>query len=273
VPLVLSAAEAAAAARRCCHSPSLRLIGLNFYAGTQQASLRAIGRELPGAARLARRLAELGTPVEELNLGGGLPSPSLRRLSAGRLWRRWRDRERPSDSPLLLEASARRLGEIFRRAAARAGLEPLPALALEPGRALVGNAAVLVTRVAAREGRWLFLDASRNFLGESPLLFTRRLLALSEPDGRRRFAHLAGSTLDTRDVIDWHRRLPPLSPGDALAVADAGAYSISRARRYAGLAPAVYLLTAAGEVRPARRAEALGDLTGPMTLPAPPGPG
>ena len=269
----LDRAEAEAAALRCRRSPWLQLAGLNFYAGTQQASLAAFGRELPAVARLAGRLAALGAPVEEINLGGGLPSPSLRRLTAGRLWRRYRDRERPSDSPQLLEQSARRLAQTYRNAGAAAGLDPPPALALEPGRALVGNAAVLVTRVAARDGRWLVLDASRNFLGESPVLFTRRLLALDEPDGRRRFAHLAGSTLDTLDVIDWHRRLPPLESGDGLVVADAGAYTISRARRYAGLAPAVYLLTAAGELHRARRAESLADLAAAMTLPGPAGPG
>ncbi len=269
----LGASAAEEAAARCRRSPWLRLAGLNFYAGTQQATLRAFGRELPVVARLARRLAALGAPVDEINLGGGLPSPSVRRLTSLRLWRRYRDREQPSDSPRLLEASARRVAEIYRRAAAAVGLEPLPALTAEPGRALVGNAAVLVTRVAARDGRWLVLDASRNFLAESPLLLTRRLLPLSEPDGRRRFTHLAGSTLDTLDVIDWHRRLPPLAPGDGLVVADAGAYTISRARRYAGLAPAVYFLTADGELRPARRAESLADLAAAMALPGAADPG
>jgi diaminopimelate decarboxylase len=45
-------------------------------------------------------------------------------------------------------------------------------LALEPGRSIAGNAAVLLTRVAARQGRWCFLDAGRNVMVESPLAFT-----------------------------------------------------------------------------------------------------
>ncbi len=59
---------------------------------------------------------------------------------------------------------------------------PVPlTLAAEPGRAIVGDAAVMVTRVSAVGGRWAFLDASRNFLPESPLLFARRILPLREP--------------------------------------------------------------------------------------------
>jgi hypothetical protein len=65
-------------------------------------------------------------------------------------------------------------------------------------------------------------------------------------------------------VLDFHRRLPPLSPGDFLAFCDAGAYSLSRASRYAGLPPAAYLLQEDGHVRPVRRAEGVEDLAGAM---------
>jgi len=66
----------------------------------------------------------------------------------------------------------------YRAIADRAGLERTPVLAAEPGRSIVGDAGVLVARVAAVEGRWLFLDTSRNVLGESPLLFSRALVPL-----------------------------------------------------------------------------------------------
>jgi diaminopimelate decarboxylase len=59
--------------------------------------------------------------------------------------------------------------------------------------------------------------------------------------------------LNTLDVLDLHRRLPPLAPGDGLAFCDAGAYSISRASPYAGLSPAVYFLEADGTVRLVRQ--------------------
>ncbi|HXT20119.1 MAG TPA: hypothetical protein VN811_03080 [Thermoanaerobaculia bacterium] len=271
--LGLSADEALAAARRCRESGLLRVAALNLYVGTQQSGFAAFDRALRHACEVARALRSEGVEVEEINLGGGIPSPGIRRLVLPKLWARWRDRPAAwadgggegVDDPAHVESFARSVGERYRRIAAAAGLEPLPALAAEPGRAIVGNAAILVSRVTAVDGRWVFVDASRNYLGESPLLFRRRLLPLRAPaGGGERFVHIGGSTLNTTDVLDLRRRLPPLAAGDALAFCDAGAYSISRASRYAGLAPAVLMLGRDGSVREIRRPENAGDLSGPM---------
>ncbi len=269
--LGLTPAEAHAVAAACRESARLRVVALNVYIGTQQLGARGFDRALGQACRLAGELGALGSAtIEEINLGGGLPSPSLRRLSPGNLWTRWRDRQTtPGDEnasgPTRLEGFAREVARRYRAAASRAGLEEIPALGAEPGRSIVGNAAVLVAGVVAVEGRWLFLDASRNYLGESPLLFGRAILPLRRRDERpARFVHLSGSTLNTLDVLDIHRRLPAPAPGDALVFCDAGAYSISRASRYAGLAPPVLMVDLAGEVRTVRRAESVDDLAAPM---------
>ena len=265
--LGLTIAEARQAARAIASSPSARLRALNVYIGTQQAGAGSFEHELRRACELARALRADGSAViEEINLGGGAPSPSLIRLGLGRLWARWRDRSpKESNGTEALAEFARRLGARFGAACAAAGLDPAPALALEPGRSIVGNAALLVSRVVAVEGRWLFLDASRNFLGESPLLFRRELYPLRRREGEReRFFHLSGSTLNTTDVLDFRRRLPRLAAGDLLAFGDAGAYSISRAARYAGLSPSVLLLESSGAVREIRRPERFSDLAAPM---------
>ena len=273
--LGLSTAEARRAAHACRSSARLRVTALNVYVGTQQPDTDAFARSLRRAFELARLLGEEGAAtIEEVNLGGGIPSPSLRKVGPRQAWARWRDRPPAplaggelagGDSPALLAAFARRLAERFRAVARLAGLTVPPALAAEPGRSIVGNATVLVAAVTAVEGRWLFLDASRNFLGESPLRFSRQILPLRQPDGARpRFVHLSGSTLNTMDVLDMRRRLPPLDAGERLAFCDAGAYSISRANRYAGMAPAVLLLGRDGVVRPIRRPEGLEDLAAAM---------
>lgn len=67
--------------------------------------------------------------------------------------------------------------------------------------------------------------------------------------------------MNTTDIVDVRRRLPTLAVGDVLALCDAGAYSISRASRYAGLSPAVHLLQTDGSLRMVRRAETFADLT------------
>jgi diaminopimelate decarboxylase len=266
--LGLDADEIVEAARRAAASPWLEPAALNFYLGTQQSSLDGFTRVFRGVLGLLKRVAsEAGVALREVNLGGGIPSPTLRRVGPRQVLGRLRDRLGEPTASRNLEAFAAGLGARFRELVEASGLSEPPILAAEPGRAIVGDAAVLVTRVRAVRGSWLFLDASRNHLPESPVLFARRILPLSGPlSGPRserraeRFWNLSGCTLNTLDVLDLHRRLPPLTPGDGLAFCDAGAYSISRASSYAGLSPAVYLLEADGTVRLARRAEGVEDL-------------
>ncbi|HYG63357.1 MAG TPA: hypothetical protein VEL74_12305, partial [Thermoanaerobaculia bacterium] len=259
--LGLDADEIVEAARRAVASPWLEPAALNFYLGTQQSSLDGFTRVFRGVLALLKRLAsETGAGLHEVNLGGGIPSPTLRRVGPRHVLGRLQDRLGASSSGNL-ETFASRLGERFRELVEASGLAAPPVLAAEPGRSIVGDAAVLITRVRAVRGSWLFLDASRNHLPESPVLFARRILPLSEAGrGAERFWNLSGCTLNTLDVLDLHRRLPPLTPGQGLAFCDAGAYSISRASPYAGLAPAVHLLEADGTVRLVRRAEGVEDL-------------
>lgn len=274
--------EAVAVAVAARASRWVRVVGVNLYVGTQQrpAALAGAARQ---ASRLRRRLAACGVDLEEVNLGGGLPSLTLSRMSAARLVSRLLDRpaapaaavahrRAAPDAPDAPDAPridrfAFRLGGVF--AALFRAPPAMPRLVVEPGRSLVGAAGLLVTRVRAVRGRWLFLDASRDFLPESPWLLTRPVLPATEPrSALRRFYHLSGCGLSTLDVIDLHRRLPQLDAGDLLVLCDAGAYSISRASRYTGLAPAVHLLGEDGVLRLARRAETLADLSGPMSAAA-----
>lgn len=264
--LGLDADEIVVAARRAAASPWLAPAALNFYLGTQQSSLDGFAHVFRGVLAFLRRLAsETGVVLREVNLGGGIPSPTLRRIGPRQVLGRLRDRLGASTSSGNLETFAARLGARFRELVEASGLSEPPVLAAEPGRSIVGDAAVLVTRVRAVRGRWLFLDASRNHLPESPVLFARRILPLADTGkdagrGAERFWNLSGCTLNTLDVLDLHRRLPPLAPGAGLAFCDAGAYSISRASSYAGLSPAVYLLEADGTTRLVRRAAGVEDL-------------
>jgi len=267
--LGLSAGEVLDACRRFARSPWIEISSVNFYLGTQQSSLAGFTRVFRGVLALLERVAaETGVAIREVNLGGGIPSLSLRKVGPRRLLARWRDRPGAAGGPERQEEFAAALGRRFHELADGARLPVRPTLAAEPGRSIAGDAAVLVSRVRGVTGKWAFLDASRNFLPESPLLFSRRILPLvqSTDSGADRFYHLSGSTLNTLDVLDLRRRLPRLEPGDALAFCDAGAYSISRASPYAGLPPAVYMLQVDGRVRQVREAGGIDHLLHPMLL-------
>ncbi len=261
-----STGELARSAARVAASPHLVLHGVNFYCGTQRSSPEAYRPLLRRAMAFVASRAWERPP--EVDLGGGAPSPSLRRNGPRRALARLKDDApcaRPG--PEALEAFARGLGALFREEAARAGLGAPPALAMQPGRSIVGNAFVLVARVERLSGRWAFLDASASWLPESTLLFTREVLhARAASTAASRHYDLSGNTLNTRDVLDLHRRLPALATGDVLVLADAGAYSLARASRSAGLAPAAVLIGTDGAPRLIRRVEDGRDLMGPMTV-------
>ncbi|MEO8378732.1 MAG: hypothetical protein ABI779_03615, partial [Acidobacteriota bacterium] len=222
--------------------------GLNTYIGTQQEDVQSYRRPL---RRLLRLAASLGT-IREVNLGGGIPSGTLRRVTPIRLLRRDALRAAP---PLREYATALRtlFDEENRDNAVR--------LVLEPGRSIAGNAAVLLTTVAAAQGSWRFLDCGRNVLVESPLAFTRPIAPLDPRPGRTSVVNFSGPTLNTLDVVEMGRRMPELRAGDVVAVGDAGAYTLSRGARYAGLAPAVVLVRTDGTWETVRRAENYDDFT------------
>jgi diaminopimelate decarboxylase len=223
---------------------------LNTYIGTQQENVETYR---PAIRALMRIAGELGS-IEELNLGGGVPSPTLRRVTPARLLRRDTG---TSGRPLLEYArSLRALFDEEVRTPMR--------LALEPGRAIIGNAAVLLTRVAATQKRWRFLDCGRNVLVESPLAFTRAITPLEKRGSRTSVVHLSGPTLNTLDVVDMRRRLPDVREGDVLAIGDAGAYTLSRGTRYAGLTPAVVLARSDGTTETIRRADDYDDFVATM---------
>ncbi|MBI4456400.1 MAG: hypothetical protein HY644_10925, partial [Acidobacteria bacterium] len=257
----LQPSEILAAGEQIRHSLWMRLVGINFYRGTQQESVNHYQKLLGRALRLAAELySRSRIALEEINVGGGIPSPSLRKIGLRCLISPCA-RSLISDPVEQLESFASRLSARFHRQAQRVGLRFLPAIAAEPGRAIVGNAGILVTRVRAVVGNWLFLDASRNHLGESPLLFGRAILPVAQTiQGRWRRYHLSGNTLNTTDLVSVWRKLPVLREGDLMALCDAGAYSISRASRYAGLSPAVYIVYRDGSIQMIRRAENFSDL-------------
>jgi diaminopimelate decarboxylase len=253
------------AAKAIADAPNLALRAINFYVGTQKNAPRNFRSMIRKTAEIACKLYDLGFPLQEINAGGGVPSASMQKLNLRNILKRRKGIKELPNTTVALDSFSLQLADLYKVEWKRVGVGPLPVLALELGRSIVSNTTILVTRVHAVKGNWAFLDASANFLGESPLLFWRRVLpALLEQSHPQRFYHLSGSTLNTRDWLSLFQRLPLLHEGDHLVLGDAGAYSISRASRYAGLSPAVYMLRMDSSLELARKAEDYSDLIAAM---------
>jgi diaminopimelate decarboxylase len=141
-------------------------------------------------------------------------------------------------------------------------------LLIEPGRFLVAQAGALVARVlqVKRNGKKTFVitDAAMNDLIR-PALYQahHEIVPLRPRAGRPRVVDVVGPICESGDFFAHDRKLPPLEPGDLVAILDAGAYGMAQSSNYnSRLRPAEVLVEGA-KARLIRRRETMADLLGP----------
>ncbi|HEV8633725.1 MAG TPA: type III PLP-dependent enzyme [Chloroflexota bacterium] len=196
--------------------------GITFHVGSQCLSVRSWRDAMLTAAELWDAAARRGVRLGTLNLGGGFPVQHLKAI------------------PELGE-----IGELV-RALFRDHFPADAELTVEPGRAVVGSAAILVTSVIGKARRgdedWLYLDAGVfNGLLETIGGFQYELRA--ERPGPTRAWTVAGPSCDSVDTMQSGVELPELSVGDRVYVMNAGAYTLSYASSFNGFGPPeIYLV-------------------------------
>lgn len=161
---------------------------------------------------LADRLRARGIPIRHLDLGGGLGV-------------RYRPEDRPPD---LGEFAA----QIRRKMEGRGLL-----LILEPGRSIVGEAGVLLTRVLYRKRtqarEFVVVDAAMNDLLRPSLYQSHHEIVPARRTERGRIrADVVGPVCESGDFLALDRELDNVLPGDLLAVCTAGAYGFVLASNY-----------------------------------------
>ena len=195
--------------------------GLHAHIGSQIFELQP-HRDLAGVMADALKLArDLGHPVSDLNVGGGL---GIRYVE--------------SDDPPSIDAWVRTVAEAVARACEERGLE-LPRLLCEPGRSLVATAGVTLYSVGSRKeipGLRTYLSVDGG-MSDNPRpityqsLYTAVLADRPEADPTDTVT-LAGKHCESGDVLLKDLQLPPASHGDVLAVFATGAYNASMASNY-----------------------------------------
>lgn len=227
--------ERAAAAYARGREAGLDVTGLHMHIGS---GIRKPGPILEGAAALAgiaRELRGAGHPVELVDVGGG-----------------WWVPYRPGESALELDPLAEGLRE---------RLPDDVRLAVEPGRYLVAESTVLLTRVTAVQPPFVGVDAGMHTLPR-PALYDayHHVSSLEERDGPPRTVHVVGPICETADVLGRERTLPDPRRGDLLAVHTVGAYGHVMASRYNGRPLPGEVMVEDGEARVVRRPEGLEEL-------------
>jgi len=233
----IDAASAIALYRRAASLPSLEVVGIDMHLGSQITELAPYREAAVRVLALVDALAADGIRLHHVDLGGGLGI-------------RYRD-----ESPVTLDAYAALLRELFR--------DRREALILEPGRRLVGDAGVLLTRVeylkrGARD--FAIVDAAMNDLVRPALYDAWHPVAAVRPrEGEAIRWEIVGPVCESADVLARDRELA-LAPGDLLAIGAAGAYAMAMSSNYNSRGRAAEVIVDGDAAHLVRRRERVDDL-------------
>ena len=195
--------------------PGIAATGIHMHIGSQITHLEPFRNAFRLMRELASALIADGHKLEHLDIGGGLGVPYV------------------SEGEVAPPPSA--YAEIVKQELGSLGLK----IVMEPGRVIVGNAGVLVTRVVyCKEGTdktFTVVDAAMNDLIR-PTLYEAHHEIWPVEEAKRAMPpvvqDIVGPVCETGDYIGHDRDLPKLASGDLVYVATAGAYGAVQASTY-----------------------------------------
>lgn len=229
-------------------------VGIHCHIGSQILAVEPFAREVEVLIDVAGDLRDIGVDLSFIDIGGGLGIP----------YRRETDR---APTP---EEYAGAVMPVFLRGIKDLGIEP--ELWVEPGRWLVGDSTILLSRVnSVKTAHKTFanVDAGFNLLVRPTMYDSyHEVVAANKADAPAvREYSVTGPICETGDILAKDRMLPELAAGDIVAILDAGAYGFAMSSQYNSRPRCAEVLLAGKEAALMRRAETIDDLTAAMVTP------
>jgi diaminopimelate decarboxylase len=223
---------------RAARMPNLRVAGIGSHIGSQILERAPLEQAVDRVLELVEALARAGIDLEHVDFGGGFGI-------------RYRD-ETPLD-----------VRDFCRRLAARVKGRGFQVL-LEPGRAIVGAAGVLLTRVEYlkldKEKRFAVVDASMSELIRPALYESwHEIVPVAQRAGAGASYDVVGPVCESSDVLGVDRALA-VEAGDLLAILSAGAYGMAMSSNYNSRPRPCEVLVDAGAAREVRARESVESL-------------
>ena len=238
--------EAADLYRKMAADPHIRPAGLAVHIGSQILELDPFERAYSALLSFGTALRDEGLEVPVLDLGGGIGV------------------DYQDGTPTDFTA----YGELVSRLFADSGFQ----LGFEPGRSIVANNGVLLTRVIYVKGgdnkRFAIVDAAMNDLLRPTLYEAHHDIRPVGPEGAIEGpADIVGPVCETGDYLGLDRMMPSLAAGDCLAVMSAGAYGAVMASSYNTRPPAGEVMVLDGEVHILRGRRDVAELLAEEIIP------
>ncbi len=237
--LDMSAAEAIYI--RAATLAGIRVEGVSCHIGSQLLDMDPLLEAADKTIAFAERLRERGLPISYLDFGGGLGVP-------------YRPTDRAASPPALIAELRKKLH----------GLDLT--VMIEPGRSIVAEAGVLLTRVLLikdnGQKRFVVVDAGMNDLIRPSLYQAHHeIVPVKEPSGGESIkVDVVGPVCETGDFFARSREIAPVRAGDLLAVRTAGAYGFVLSSNYNSRPRACELLVDGNRVYVVRQREQWSDL-------------
>jgi diaminopimelate decarboxylase len=234
-------AQALAVYEEAARLPGIEVVGADMHIGSQLTKAAPLADAVTRIAALVKQLHERRIEIRMVDVGGGLGI-------------RYKDEAPPThdEYATLLLPALRELGVT---------------VVLEPGRSIVGNAGVLLTRVIYRKENgdktFVIVDAAMNDLIRPSFYDAyHAILPVREPGGGTptETADVVGPICESGDFLAKGRELPRAEEGDLLAVMSAGAYGFVMASNYNTRPRAPEVLVDGSRYTIVRRRETLEDL-------------
>lgn len=203
--------EAGGIFARLAGLPGLNLRGIACHIGSQLFDLAPLEAAYARIGVLAAELRAAGHVIDRIDLGGGLGVP----------YERDKVPPPPADYGAMVERVTR-------------GWDVT--LMFEPGRVIVGNAGVLLTRVVwVKPGvlhPYVIVDAAMNDLARPAMYDAWHDFEAVQPSGEKMVANIAGPVCETGDTFAMNRRIDAVKSGDLAVFRTAGAYGATMASTY-----------------------------------------
>ncbi|MCX7770962.1 MAG: diaminopimelate decarboxylase [Proteobacteria bacterium] len=218
---------------------NIEVIGIHKHIGSQITDTKAYVEALSKIISLYDKLAKFDLKIDYINIGGGLGIT-------------YRDEEPPDPKDLanaLIPLLKNKKGKII----------------IEPGRSIVGNAGILVTKILynkeTENKNFLIVDAGMNDLIRPTLYGSYHEIQPVIPKDRDKIlADIVGPICESGDFLAKEREIEKLSPGEYLAVMSAGAYGFAMSSNYNSRPRAAEVLVKGDRYVLIRRRETYKDL-------------
>jgi diaminopimelate decarboxylase len=220
----------------------VEVVGIGCHIGSLLADSAPFVAAAERLADLVDRLERGGIPLKHIDVGGGIGI-------------RYRD-EAPQPISAFVSGALRALGSRKQQ------------VVFDPGRSIVGNAGVLLTRVEYVKQRFLVVDAGMNDLIRPPLYGAwHDVRAVRESAAAAAVYDVVGPVCESADFLAKERRLAA-AEGDLLAVMSAGAYGMAMSSNYNSRPRAAEVLVEGARAHLVRSRESIKQLFALERIPA-----